>query len=304
MQKTKQKNQVDFHKCLFKPSRQILGRTVLSLESILGNPLLMPFVCVCLFMSQKALRAKEYECFVMKIQRLENLCRALQEERKELYKKIREAKMSEKEEQGQHTSDEEPESNVSEDKEIDAEEANSVQNSIKNLSTAFTILHHPESTLDQTEERQPVVIGPQDGSDITPQQPQLAFPNPPAALGSPELPVGPQDGANVVCEAAPVSTASCTPAGAEFQSQGLSAGNLLDQKLQKPEAKASDQAPALGSLDVVETTVTAPPSAESEGVPAAVPGSQPGKQPPPAATEIPPGPSTGFPIEDSLDGVD
>lgn len=264
----------------------------------------MPFVCVCLFTSQKALRAKEYECFVMKIQRLENLCRALQEERKELYKKIREAKMSEKEEQGQHTSDEEPESTVSEDKETDAEEANSVQNSIKNLSTVFTILHHPESTLDQTEERQPSVIGPQDESGITPQQPQLALPNPPAASGSPEPPVGSQDGANVVCKAASVSTASCTSAGAELQSQGFPAGNLLDQKLQKPEAKASDQAPEQGSLDVVETTVTASPSPESEGVPAVVPGSEPGKQPPPAVTEIPPGPSTGLPTEASLDGVD
>ncbi|XP_057619135.1 beta-taxilin [Chionomys nivalis] len=253
---------------------------------------------------EKALRAKEYECFVMKIQRLENLCRALQEERKELYKKIREAKMSEKEEQGQHTSDEEPESNVSEDKEIDAEEANSVQNSIKNLSTAFTILHHPESTLDQAEERQPAEMGPQDESDITPQQPELALPIPPAASGSPEPPVGSPAGANVVCEAAPVSIASCTPTGAELQSQGFPAGNLLDQKLQKPEAKASDQTPGQGSLDVVETTVTAPPSPESEGVPAVVPGCEPGKQPPPAATEIPPGSSTGLPIEASLDGVD
>ncbi|XP_038196065.1 beta-taxilin [Arvicola amphibius] len=253
---------------------------------------------------EKALRAKEYECFVMKIQRLENLCRALQEERKELYKKIREAKMSEKEEQGQHTSDEEPESNVSEDKEIDAEEANSVQNAIKTLSTAFTILHHPGSTLDQAEERQPAEMGPQDGSDITPQQPELALPNPPAASGSPEPPVGSQAGAAVVCEAEPVSTASCTPAGAELQSQGFLAGNLLDQKRQKPEAEASDQAPAQGSLDVIETTGTAPPSPEIEGVPAVVPGYAPGKQPPPAAAEIPPGPSTGLPTEASLDGVD
>ncbi|XP_005361044.1 beta-taxilin [Microtus ochrogaster] len=253
---------------------------------------------------EKALRAKEYECFVMKIQRLENLCRALQEERKELYKKIREAKMSEKEEQGQHTSDEEPESNVSEDKEIDAEEANSVQNAIKNLSTAFTILHHPESTLDQPEERHPAEMGAQDGSGITPQQPELALPNPPAASGSPEPPVGSQAAANEVCEAAPVSTASCTLAGAELQSQGFPAGNLLDQKLQKPEAKASDQTPGQGSLDVVKTTGTAPPSPECEGVPAVVPGYEPGKQPPPAATEIPPGPSTGIPIEASLDGVD
>ncbi|XP_006986143.1 beta-taxilin [Peromyscus maniculatus bairdii] len=257
---------------------------------------------------EKALRAKEYECFVMKIQRLENLCRALQEERKELYKKIREAKMSEKEEEGQHTSDEEPESNVSEDKEIDAEEANSVQSAVKNLATAFTILHHPESTLDQSEARQPAVTGPHGGSDIIPQQPELALLNPSAASGSPEPPVASQAGAGGVCEAAPASTASCTPTGPELQSQGLLPGNLLDLKLQEPEAKASGQAslsPAQGSRAAVEAKYAAPPSPESEGVPAVVPGCEPREQPPPAATEIP-GPSTGLLVEadSSLDGVD
>lgn len=44
---------------------------------------------------QKAMRTKEYECFVLKIQRLENLCRALQEERNELYKKIKQAQFPE-----------------------------------------------------------------------------------------------------------------------------------------------------------------------------------------------------------------
>lgn len=219
----------------------------------------------------------------MKIQRLESLCRALQEERKELYKKIQEAKISEKEEQGQHTSDEEPESNVSEDKEIGAEEANSVQNAMKNLATAFTILHHPESTLDQSEERQPAVIGPEGGSDITPQQPELALLNPSTASGSAELPPLVSQAETVgLCEAAPASTASCTPAGAELQSQGLPAGNPLDLKLQKPEAKASDQAPvspAQGSLTVVEAKCTVSPSPESEGVPAVVPGCEPREQP-------------------------
>ncbi|XP_067844662.1 beta-taxilin [Heptranchias perlo] len=37
---------------------------------------------------EREMRAKEYECFQLKIQRLENLCRALQEERTELYKRI------------------------------------------------------------------------------------------------------------------------------------------------------------------------------------------------------------------------
>ncbi|CAH6778091.1 Txlnb [Phodopus roborovskii] len=258
---------------------------------------------------EKALRAKEYECFVMKIQRLENLCRALQEERKELYKKIREAKIPEKEEQGAHTSDEEPESNVSEDKETDPEEADSVQNAMKNLATAFTILHHPESTLDQSEERQPAMIDPQGGSDITLQQPELALPNPSTASGSPEPPLVSQAEAGELCEAAPVSTANCTPAGVELQSQGFPARNPLDLKLQKLEAKASDQAPGSppqGSLVVVEATFITPPSPESERVPAAVPGCEPREQPPLADTEIPPGPSTGLPIEadTSLDGVD
>ncbi|KAL6070750.1 hypothetical protein STEG23_010698 [Scotinomys teguina] len=255
---------------------------------------------------EKALRAKEYECFVMKIQRLENLCRALQEERKELYRKIREAKMSEKEDQGQHTSDEEPESSVSEDKETNAEEANSIQNAVKNLATAFTIRHHPESTLDQSEERQPAVMGPQGRSDM---QPELALLNPSVVLGSPEAPVASQAETGGVSEAAPASPASCTPTGLELQSQGLPAGNLLDLKLQNPEAKASGQAPlspAQGSLAAVEAKYAVPPSPESEGVPAVVPGCEPGDQPPPAATEIPPGLSTGLPIEadTSLDGVD
>uniref|UniRef100_A0A8C3TUJ7 Taxilin beta n=1 Tax=Catharus ustulatus TaxID=91951 RepID=A0A8C3TUJ7_CATUS len=44
---------------------------------------------------EKAMRSKEYECFMLKIQRLENLCRALQEERNELYKKIKQAQLPE-----------------------------------------------------------------------------------------------------------------------------------------------------------------------------------------------------------------
>ncbi|XP_051020181.1 beta-taxilin [Acomys russatus] len=258
---------------------------------------------------EKALRAKEYECFVMKIQRLENLCRALQEERKELYKKIREAKMPEKEDQGQPTSDEEPESNVSEDKEMDAEEANSVQNAVKNLATAFTIRHHPESTLDQPDERQAAVNYPQGGSDIAPQQSELAHLTPSTASESSQPPEGSQGRAEGVCEAAPAPTDSCTPAEAELQSQGLPAGNLLDLKLQQPEAKALDQAllcPAQSSPTVVEAKHAIPPSPESEGDPAVVPGCQSREQPAPAVTDITLGPSTGLPTEAEvlLGGVD
>ncbi|XP_052025857.1 beta-taxilin [Apodemus sylvaticus] len=242
---------------------------------------------------EKALRAKEYECFVMKIQRLENLCRALQEERKELYKKIREAKMSEKEDQVQHTSDEEPESNVSEEKEVDVGEANSVQNAVKNLATAFTILHHPEFTPDQSKEKQLAVNGPQDGSDVTPQHPEtshLYHPNPSTASGSPQPPVSSQAGAEGVCEATPAPTACCTPAEAELQSQGVPAGNTPGRKSHKLEAKASGQGPlppAQGSLSVEEAKYDISPSPESERDPAVVPGCESREQPPPEVTDIP-----------------
>uniref|UniRef100_A0A8C5Q298 Taxilin beta n=1 Tax=Leptobrachium leishanense TaxID=445787 RepID=A0A8C5Q298_9ANUR len=48
---------------------------------------------------EKTMRAKEYECFVVKIERLEKLCRALQEERIELYQRIKEAKTNDREEE-------------------------------------------------------------------------------------------------------------------------------------------------------------------------------------------------------------
>ena len=94
----------------------------------------------------------------MKIGRLENLCRALQEERNELYKKIREAKMPKKDDQGQHTSDDEPNTSVNE--EADAEEANNVHKAVQNLAAAFMIMHCPESTLDVSKEIHPEVDSP------------------------------------------------------------------------------------------------------------------------------------------------
>ncbi|XP_069464215.1 beta-taxilin [Ambystoma mexicanum] len=69
---------------------------------------------------EKSVRAKEYECFVTKIQRLERLCRALQEERIELYKKIKDAK----ENPGQEDEEEE------EDFELEAEGHSGVENGI------------------------------------------------------------------------------------------------------------------------------------------------------------------------------
>ncbi|XP_008820355.1 beta-taxilin [Nannospalax galili] len=257
---------------------------------------------------EKALRAKEYECFVMKIQRLENLCRALQEERKELYKKIREAKMSEKDEQGQHTSEEEPESNASEDKEMDVEEASSVQNALKNLATAFAILHHPESTPDQSEERQPEVSSRALALQQLEQVPLI----PAGASDNPQPPEDSQVKADRVHAPAPAPTASSAPTGtgAELQGQGLPIGKLSDLQPQEPQAEASGQAsgsPVPASLPRVEASGPTQPLLESEPVPDGVPGSEPRGQPRVAATEgIPPGPPTRPSKEAStnLEGVD
>ncbi|XP_008563712.1 PREDICTED: beta-taxilin [Galeopterus variegatus] len=236
---------------------------------------------------EKALRAKEYECFVLKIGRLENLCRALQEERNELYKKIREVKMPEKDDPSEHTSDEEPESNVCMDKEMDAEEVNSVQNAVKNLTTAFMVMHHPEPTLNQSKEIQPEVGSPHGSSDCPlkePEQPPLI---PSGDSESPLPPPTPQAEAEGGNDAELPSKANNPPAGGA-EAQGLLTGAGTGQQPQKPEAEASDQAPqswAEASLAGMEANGPAPPCLASEQVPARVPGCEPRRQPPPAAAE-------------------
>ncbi|XP_074043806.1 beta-taxilin [Macrotis lagotis] len=117
---------------------------------------------------EKAVRTKEYECFVMKIGRLENLCRALHEERNELYKKIKEAKISEKEE-NENTSEEEPDT-VSVDGTAGAQIASTDENVLRNLATAFMVTHHDQSC----ENTEPELPSPQTCSSGS----SLAQPNP------------------------------------------------------------------------------------------------------------------------------
>uniref|UniRef100_A0A2R9BUK8 Taxilin beta n=1 Tax=Pan paniscus TaxID=9597 RepID=A0A2R9BUK8_PANPA len=263
---------------------------------------------------EKALRAKEYECFVMKIGRLENLCRALQEERNELYKKIRDAEISEKDDQSQHNSDEEPESNVSVDQEIDAEEVNSVQTAVKNLATAFMIIHHPESTPHQSKETQPEIRSSQESGDAAlkePEQPPL-IPSPDSE--SPLPPLTPQAEAEGGSEGEPPSKASNSPAGlgAETQCEGLPVGAQADQQSWKPEAEASGQAPQApteASLQKMEADVPAPACTAEEHVAAMVPACEPSRQPPRAAAEeLPVGASAGPQprnvADTNLEGVD
>ncbi|NWW15461.1 TXLNB protein, partial [Falcunculus frontatus] len=100
---------------------------------------------------EKAMRSKEYECFMLKIQRLENLCRALQEERNELYKKIKQAQFPEEvngnsileEEEDDDDTDTTPSS--SEQASIELHESD--KRMLKQLAEAFRVSHKAEESL-------------------------------------------------------------------------------------------------------------------------------------------------------------
>lgn len=106
------------------------------------------------------MRAKEYECFVVKIQRLENLCRALQDERNVLYKKIKEAQVAEEkreEEEEEEEDGEEEQTGTEESLDNEASASSSVtnqaakevsatcENILKDLAAAFMVTHHVET---------------------------------------------------------------------------------------------------------------------------------------------------------------
>ncbi|KAM9234368.1 beta-taxilin [Dugong dugon] len=257
---------------------------------------------------EKALRAKEYECFVMKIGRLENLCRALQEERNELYKKIREAKMPEKED----PSNERPESSASVNEEVNAE-AKKVEEAVKNLAAAFMVIHHPESAFDQLKEIQPELGSPQGGSVIAlkePEQPPLFLSFESESPLTPQSPQAKAEGGNEA-ETLP-KTIDSQAGGAEVCGEGLAAGAEADKQPWKPEAETSDQSPlspAQASLPVTEANGPTPALPAGEEVLAGVPGCEPSKQPPPpAAGELPAGSSAGPQLPKvsgtNLEGVD
>ncbi|NXM77632.1 TXLNB protein, partial [Serilophus lunatus] len=99
---------------------------------------------------EKAMRSKEYECFALKIQRLENLCRALQEERNELYKKIKEAQFPE-EVNGNGILEEEEDDDAdmspapSEQASIERQESD--KSMLKELPEDFSVSHKAEESL-------------------------------------------------------------------------------------------------------------------------------------------------------------
>ncbi|NXP43581.1 TXLNB protein, partial [Heliornis fulica] len=97
---------------------------------------------------EKAMRSKEYECFVLKIHRLENLCRALQEERNELYKKIKQAQFPE-EVNGNGILEEEDDADTSpsSSEQASIELRTTDETMLKELAEAFRVSHKAEDSL-------------------------------------------------------------------------------------------------------------------------------------------------------------
>lgn len=94
---------------------------------------------------EKTMRAKEYESFVVKIERLEKLCRALQEERIELYKRIKEAKTTEKEEEEEEDDDEDfsagEHDSSNQPAQITSDTSLADEKIVKDLEAAFMVTH-------------------------------------------------------------------------------------------------------------------------------------------------------------------
>ncbi|XP_065536786.1 beta-taxilin [Lathamus discolor] len=97
---------------------------------------------------EKAMRTKEYECFVLKIQRLENLCRALQEERNELYKKIKQAQFPEEVNgNGILEEDDDADRSPSSSEQASIELRANDERMLKELAEAFRVSHKAEESI-------------------------------------------------------------------------------------------------------------------------------------------------------------
>ncbi|XP_045150522.1 beta-taxilin [Echinops telfairi] len=238
---------------------------------------------------EKALRAKEYECFVMKIGRLENLCRALQEERNELYKKIREAKMPEEEDPSQHPSSEESEVGVPGKEEVDSEEVRSVQEAVKNLAAAFMVIHPPEPALKQPKEIPPEsgsLQGPDDAAHQEPEQAPLFLSLESESPLPPPTPQANAQGSNEA-ELPPQVIEPHTGLGAEACGKSLPTGAQHVQPPRKPEVEATSAlSPAHASGPAKEAKGRGPVLLVHEEALAGVPGCE-------ARTECSPPPVAG-----------
>ncbi|NXL61945.1 TXLNB protein, partial [Chordeiles acutipennis] len=160
---------------------------------------------------EKAMRSKEYECFVLKIQRLENLCRALQEERNELYRKIKQAQFPE-EVNGNDIleEDDDADTSPSSSEQASIELHAKDQSMLKELAEAFRVSHKAEESLPSNSSNSETCdtqtcnadLVPELPSPLTPrseagnchEQPSMSTPTPtehvPAPTGSTPLPTG------------------------------------------------------------------------------------------------------------------
>ncbi|KAM6368096.1 beta-taxilin [Alca torda] len=160
---------------------------------------------------EKALRSKEYECFALKIQRLENLCRALQEERNELYKKIKQAQFPE-EVNGNGILEEEDDADTSpsSSEQASIELCATDKSMLKELAEAFRVSHKAEESLPSSSSNPETcdaqtcnaILVPELPAPLTPrseagnrcEQPGRSTPTPtehvPAPTGSPPVPTG------------------------------------------------------------------------------------------------------------------
>ncbi|NXX07692.1 TXLNB protein, partial [Larus smithsonianus] len=160
---------------------------------------------------EKALRSKEYECFALKIQRLENLCRALQEERNELYKKIKQAQLPEEVNgNGILEEDDDADTSPSSSEQASIELCATDKSMLKELAEAFRVSHKAEESLPSNSSNPETcdaqtcnaVLVPELPSPLTPrseagnrcEQPGRSTPTPtehvPAPTGSPPVPTG------------------------------------------------------------------------------------------------------------------
>ncbi|KFQ61147.1 Beta-taxilin, partial [Pelecanus crispus] len=160
---------------------------------------------------EKAMRSKEYECFVLKIQRLENLCRALQEERNELYKKIKQAQFPEEVNgNGILEEDDDADTSPSSSEQASIELRTTDESMLKELAEAFRVSHKAEESLPSSSSNAETcsaqtcsaVLTPELPSPLTPrsesgnrcEQPSTSTPTPtehmPAPTGSPPAPTG------------------------------------------------------------------------------------------------------------------
>ncbi|XP_009703897.1 PREDICTED: beta-taxilin [Cariama cristata] len=158
---------------------------------------------------EKTMRSKEYECFVLKIQRLENLCRALQEERNELYKKIKQAQFPEEVNgNGISEEDDDADTNPSSSEQASIELCTADENMLKELAEAFRVSHKAEMSLPSNSsnpdthdaQTRNAILMPELTSPLTPQsetgnhceQPSTSTPTPtehmPAPTGSTPAP--------------------------------------------------------------------------------------------------------------------